>query len=58
MRKFLCEAVLLQGPWDPSEAAFAVLNQETGPDFPSMYMTVAADLVISQVLEVTLFILK
>jgi hypothetical protein len=38
-----------QGPWDPSEAAFAVLNQETGPDITSVYMTVAADLVISQV---------
>ncbi len=41
-----------QGPWDPSEAAFAVLNQETGPDITSVYMTVAADLVISQVSSV------
>ena len=39
----------IQGSWDPREAAFAVLNQETGPDIQSVYMTVAADLVISQV---------
>ena len=39
----------IQGSWDPREAAFAVLNQETGPDIQSVYMTVAADLVINQV---------
>ena len=38
-----------QGSWDPREAAFAVLNQETGPDIQSVYMTVAADLVLNQV---------
>ena len=30
----------IQGSWDPREAAFAVLNQETGPDINSVYMTV------------------
>ena len=40
----------IQGSWDPREAAFAVLNQETGPEIQSVYMTVAADLVINQVL--------
>ena len=40
---------LYQGSWDPREAAFAVLNQETGPDIHSVYMTVAADLVIAKV---------
>ena len=39
----------IQGSWDPREAAFAVLNQETGPEIQSVYMTVAADLVINQV---------
>ena len=41
----------IQGAWDPREAAFAVLNQETGPDIQSVYMTVAADLVIAQIAE-------
>ena len=39
----------IQGSWDPRETAFAVLNQETGPDIQSVYMTVASDLVIDQV---------
>ena len=39
----------ISGSWDPREAAFAVLNQETGPEIQSVYMTVAADLVINQV---------
>ena len=39
----------IQGSWDPREAAFAVLNQETGPEINSVYMTVAADLVLNQV---------
>ena len=41
----------IQGCWDPREAAFAVLNQETGPEIQSVYMTVAADLVLNQVTE-------
>ena len=41
----------IQGSWDPREAAFAVLNQETGPDINSVFMTVAADLVINQIAE-------
>ena len=41
----------IQGCWDPREAAFAVLNQETGPEIQRVYMTVAADLVLNQVTE-------
>ena len=41
----------IQGSWDPREAAFAVLNQETGPEIQSVYMTVAADLVLNQVIR-------
>jgi hypothetical protein len=41
----------IQGLWVPREAAFAVLNQETGPDIQSVYMTVAADLVIAHIAE-------
>merc|ERR1719461_2725340 len=48
----------IQGSWDPREAAFAVLNQETGPDIQSVYMTVAADLVISQIAEPVRFVIE
>jgi len=48
----------IQGSWDPREAAFAVLNQETGPDIHSVYMTVAADLVISQITEPVRFVVE
>ena len=41
----------VSGSWDPREAAFAVLNQETGPDISSVYMTVACDLVLNQIAE-------
>ena len=41
----------IQGSWDPREAAFAVLNQETGPDISSVFMTVACDLVLNQIAE-------
>lgn len=40
---------VLTGSWDPSETAFAVLNRETPPDVQSVFVTIAADLVISQV---------
>ena len=40
---------IITGSWDPRETAFAVLNKETPGDFPSVYITIAADLVISQV---------
>ncbi len=39
---------VLTGTWDPSETAFAVLNRETPPDVSSVFVTIAADLVISQ----------
>eukprot|EP00090_Calanus_glacialis_P000348 TRINITY_DN10211_c0_g1_i1.p1 TRINITY_DN10211_c0_g1~~TRINITY_DN10211_c0_g1_i1.p1 ORF type:complete len:1017 (-),score=311.81 TRINITY_DN10211_c0_g1_i1:664-3714(-) len=48
----------IQGSWDPREAAFAVLNQETGPDIQSVYMTVAADLVINQIAEPVRFVVE
>ena len=40
---------VLTGHWDPSETAFAVLNRETPADVRSVFVTIAADLVISQV---------
>ena len=40
---------IITGSWDPRESAFAVLNQETPGDVPSVYITIAADLVIAQV---------
>jgi len=46
-----------QGTWDPKEAAFAVLNQETGPDL-CVYMTIAVDLVISNITEPVRFVLE
>ncbi|XP_023338421.1 LOW QUALITY PROTEIN: rab GTPase-activating protein 1-like [Eurytemora carolleeae] len=48
----------IQGSWDPREAAFAVLNQETGPDIHSVYMTVAADLVIAKIAEPVRFVIE
>ena len=45
---------VITGVWDPGETAFAVLNQETPPDIPSVYVTFAADLVVAQVCRVTL----
>ena len=40
---------IITGSWDPRESAFAVLNKETPGDVPSVYITIAADLVITQV---------
>ena len=40
---------IITGSWDPRESAFAVLNKETPGDVPSVYITIAADLVIAQV---------
>ena len=48
----------IQGQWDPREAAFAVLNQETGPDINSVFMTVAADLVLNQIAEPVRFVVE
>ena len=39
---------IITGSWDPRESAFAVLNKETPGDVPSVYITIAADLVITQ----------
>ena len=41
----------IQGAWESWEAAFATLNHETGPNIQSVYMTVAADLVIKKIAE-------
>ena len=43
---------IITGSWDPRESAFAVLNKETPGDVPSVYITIAADLVIAQVTSV------
>ena len=40
---------IITGSWDPRESAFAVLNKETPGDIPSVFITIAADLIISQV---------
>ena len=40
---------IITGSWDPRESAFAVLNKETPGDVPSVFITIAADLVITQV---------
>ena len=40
---------VITGVWDPGETAFAVLNQETPADIPSVFVTFAADLVVAQV---------
>ena len=42
---------VISGNWDPGETAFAMLNQETPPDIPHVYFTIAADMVIQQVAE-------
>ena len=49
---------VITGTWDPSETAFAFLNQETPPDVSSVYMTIAADLVIQQVAEPVRFMVE
>ena len=48
----------ISGSWDPSETSFAVLNKETAPDVSSVYLTVAADLVMSQVAEPVRFVIE
>ena len=40
---------IITGSWDPRESAFAVLNKETPGDVPSVFITIAADLIITQV---------
>ena len=42
---------VITGTWDPKETSFAVLNKETPADVNSVYITVAADLVMNQVAE-------
>lgn len=49
---------IITGIWDPSEASFAMLNQETAPDASPVYMTIAADLVIAQVAEPIRFVME
>jgi len=49
---------VITGHWDPREAAFAVLNQETPHDVSSTYITIAADLVVSQIAEPIRFVIE
>lgn len=58
MAKAVTGGWAITGTWDPREAAFAMLNQETGPDIQSVYMTVAADLVMSQIAEPVRFVVE
>ena len=49
---------VITGHWDPREAAFAVLNQETPHDVSSTYITIAADLVVTQIAEPIRFVIE
>ena len=49
---------VITGTWDPRETSFAVLNKETPAEVPSVYLTVAADLVMSQVAEPVRFVIE
>ena len=49
---------VITGSWDPRETSFAVLNKETSPDVSSVYLTVAADLVMTQVAEPVRFVIE
>jgi hypothetical protein len=51
-------AHVITGSWDPRETAFAVLNKETTHEIHSVYMTIAADLVIQQVAEPVRFVIE
>lgn len=53
-----CSLYFSLGSWDPGETAFAVLNQETPSDIQSVYVTIAADLVIQQVGEPVRFVIE
>ena len=45
---------IITGSWDPKESAFAVLNKETPSDVQSVYITIAADLIVTQVIIVSI----
>merc|ERR1719412_976847 len=49
---------VITGSWDPSETSFAVLNKETASDVSSVYLTIAADLVMSHVAEPVRFVIE
>lgn len=51
-------AYVINGEWDPRETAFAMLNTETTHEVHSVYMTIAADLVIQQVAEPVRFVIE
>ena len=51
-------AYVINGAWDPRETAFAMLNTETTHEVHSVYMTIAADLVIQQVAEPVRFVIE
>lgn len=49
---------VITGSWDPRETSFAVLNKETPTELNSVYLTIAADLVMSQVAEPVRFVVE
>ena len=51
-------AYVINGEWDPRETAFAMLNTQTTHEVHSVYMTIAADLVIQQVAEPVRFVIE
>ena len=49
---------VITGVWDPRETSFAVLNKETPHDLNSVYLTIAADLVMTHVAEPVRFVIE
>ena len=49
---------VITGSWDPREASFAMLNKETPHDVQAIYISIAADLVISQIAEPVRFVME